>query len=136
MASQLLSKSKYLSGLQCPKLLWVQINEPDRIPETDPVTQYVFDQGHLVGEYAKRLFPGGIDIPQDDFMANFFKTRELLIQRKPLFKAGIIAGQIYSRVDILNPAGEDVTSIVIKPEKSPGFVEKGFVLCSRQRTEY
>jgi len=112
MALPLLSKSKYLNGLQCPKLLWTQINEPEKIPETDPVTQYIFDQGHLVGEYAKELFPGGIDVPQDDFMGNIEKTRELLTQRRPLFEAGILAGNIYSRVDMLNPVNGDEWDII------------------------
>ena len=60
---RLLSKSKYVAGLQCPKLLWIQVNQPEGIPEPDTVTQYIFDQGHLVHEYAEQLFPGGIDIP-------------------------------------------------------------------------
>ena len=55
MPNKLLTKSKYITGLQCPKLLWIQINEPERIPETDPITQYIFDQGHMVGKHAKRL---------------------------------------------------------------------------------
>jgi hypothetical protein len=75
MASQLLSKSKYLSGLQCPKLLWVQFHEPERIPEIDPVTQYIFDQGHEVGYLSKKLFPEGIDLPTGDFMDNIRQVR-------------------------------------------------------------
>ena len=110
--SPLLSKSKYLAGLQCPKYLWIQSHEPERIPEADAITQYIFDQGHLVGEYAKRLFPGGIDIPHDDFMENIAATKKLLGERKPLFEAGILAGEIYSRVDILNPVREDEWEIV------------------------
>jgi len=112
MPHKLLSKSKYLSGLQCPKYLWIQINEPERIPETDPVTQYIFDQGHLVGELARRLFPGGIDIPTDDFTGNINQTKELLEQRKPLFEAGILAEGIYSRVDILNPSNENSWDLI------------------------
>ena len=112
MPYKLLSKSKYLSGLQCPKYLWIQINEPERIPETDPVTQYIVDQGHLVGELARRLFPGGIDIPTDDFMGNINQTKELLEQRKPLFEAGILAEGIYSRVDILNPSNENSWDLI------------------------
>jgi len=104
--SQLLSKSKYLAGLQCLKYLWIQFHEPERIPETDVVTQYIFDQGHLVGELAKKLFPGGIDIPYDDSIGNISKTKELLKERKPLYEAGILAGKIYSRIDILNPLNE------------------------------
>jgi hypothetical protein len=109
---QFLSKSKYLSGLQCPKLLWTQINEPGEIPEPDTVTQYIFDQGHVVGEYAKQIFPGGIDIPQDDILENVSKTKDLLTERKPLFEAGILSGNVYSRVDILNPANDDEWEII------------------------
>jgi hypothetical protein len=108
----LLSKSKYLTGLQCPKILWVQVHKPDRIPAADAVTQYIFDQGHLVGEYAEKLFPGGIDIHHDDFMDNIVTTKRLLGKRKPLFEAGILAGEIYSRLDILNPVNEDEWDII------------------------
>lgn len=108
----LLSKSKYLTGLQCPKYLWTQIHEPERIPEPDAVTQYIFDQGHLVGEYAKKLFHGGMDIPHDDFMDNIVTTKKLIVERKPLFEAGILYGNIYSRLDILNPVDGDEWDIV------------------------
>jgi hypothetical protein len=112
MSSQLLTKSKYLAGLQCPKLLWVQFHEPERIPDTDAVTQYIFDQGHLVGELAKKLFPGSTDIPHDDFTANVNKTEELLKERIPLYEAGILSGEIYSRIDVLNPANENEWDII------------------------
>ncbi len=109
---QLLSKSKYLTGLQCPRLIWTQFHEPEKIPETDPVTQHIFDQGHLVGELAKKLFPEGIDISTDDFMGNIASTMDLLKNRKPLFEAGILAGKLYSRVDILYPIDEEGWDIV------------------------
>ena len=109
---QLLSKSKYLNGLQCPKYLWLLFNEPERIPKPDTTTQYIFDQGHLVGELAKRLFPDGVDIPVDDFIGNIKQTERLLQQRSPLFEAGIFAEGLYSRVDILNPASDHDWDII------------------------
>ncbi len=112
MLMKILSKTKYITGLQCPRLIWVQINDPEKIPETDPVTQHVFDQGHFVGELAQKLFPGGISVPQDNFMGNIDMTKELLKERKPLFEAGILAGNLYSRVDILSPTGEEGWDIV------------------------
>ena len=112
MPFNLLSKTKYINGLQCPRLIWTQIHEPGIIPETDTVTQHIFDQGHLVGELAKKLFPQGIDISAEDFMGNISITKELLKKRKPLFEAGILAGKLYSRVDILCPANEDEWDIV------------------------
>ncbi len=110
--SQLLSKTKYITGLQCPRLIWVEVHEPGKIPETDPVTQHIFDQGHKVGYLAKKLFPGGIDVPQDSFTGNISTTLQLLKERKPLFEAGILAGKLYSRVDILSPIGEEEWDIV------------------------
>lgn len=103
----MLSKSRYLNGLQCPRYIWMQFHEPEKIPETDIVTQYIFDQGHEVGYLAKKLFPRSIDVPQDSFTGNIEKTKELLNEKKPLFEAGILANKLYSRVDILSPAGED-----------------------------
>ncbi len=112
MPMKILSKTKYLNGLQCPRLIWITIHEPETIPETDPVTQYILDQGHLIGELAKKLFPGGFDISTDNFMGNISSTRDLVEERKPLFEAGILAGKLYSRVDILSPVGEEEWDIV------------------------
>ena len=112
MVSKLLSKSRYLNGLQCPKLLWTSIHEPDRIPQPDATSQYIFDQGHMVGELAKELFPGGIYIPAEDFVGNIRQTRELLKQHNTIFEAGISAGNIYARADILNPVGQDEWDII------------------------
>ena len=112
MPAKLLTKSKYLDGLQCPKYLWIACNEPERIPEPDATTQHIFDQGHLVGELAKKLFPGGIDVPNEDFMGNIAMTKELLQQRRPLFEASVLSGRIYSRADVLNPVNEDEWDII------------------------
>lgn len=60
--STILSKSKYCTGLQCPKLLWVNFNDKGRLPEWDASVQARFDQGHMVGELAKSLYPGGLEI--------------------------------------------------------------------------
>jgi len=107
-----LSKSRYLNGLQCPRLLWIATNEPERIPDPDAATQHIFDQGHLVGELAKKLFPGGIDTPTEDFIGNITLTKEFLGQRRTLFEAGILSGRIYSRLDILKPVNGDEWDIV------------------------
>jgi hypothetical protein len=59
------SKSKFLWGSQCKKLLWVAYNAKDQIPEPDAATQAIFDQGHEVGALAKSLYPGGIEVSAD-----------------------------------------------------------------------
>ncbi len=102
----MLTKSRYLNGLQCLKLLWIAANEPERIPAPDASTQHIFDQGHLVGELAKTLFQGGITVPNESFKHNLEMTRELIRQRDPLFEAGVLENQLYSRTDIMNPVNE------------------------------
>ena len=72
---KILSKSKYLNGLQCPKLLWISVNAKEKIPEIDEAKQKIFDEGHIVGEFAKKLFPEGIDIEYEDFSKNLDKTK-------------------------------------------------------------
>jgi CRISPR/Cas system-associated exonuclease Cas4 (RecB family) len=114
----LLTKSKYLLGLQCPKLLWTAINDKESMPEPDRSTEHKFDQGHLVGELAKKLFPDGIDIESEDFMGNIKKTKELLSEGKPLFETGIMADNLYSRADILNPNDDGWDIIEVKSSTS------------------
>jgi hypothetical protein len=61
--ASVISKSKYLAGLQCSRLLWVHYNDPGRLaaPASSPVHR--IEQGHLVGSHAHPLNParGGAD---------------------------------------------------------------------------
>lgn len=112
MPGKWLTKSKYLNGLQCPRLLWLAVNQPSRIPEPDAATQQVFDQGHVVGDLAHKLFPDGIAVPDENLMDNIRLAKQALRQRKPLFESGILSDRLYSRVDILNPVNEDEWDII------------------------
>jgi hypothetical protein len=112
MAGKFLTKSKFLNGLQCLKLLWLVINSPEKVPQPDEAKQQLFDQGHLVGELAKKLYPAGLEVASDSFLGNLGKTQQLLAERKPLFEAGFTADRLYCRVDILKPAFEDRWDIV------------------------
>jgi hypothetical protein len=101
----LLTKSAYLLGMQCDKLLWVYQNQRELMPEVDESTQAIFDQGHRVGDLAKTLYPEGIEI---DWSAGhdrgIAQTRAVLQERKPLFEAGFVDGRTHARADILAPA--------------------------------
>ncbi len=120
--NKIISKSKYISGLQCKRLLWVAVNDRNRLGETNPATQRVFDQGHDVGRLAQQLFPDGLAL-DEDFAANLKETREALSLRRPLFEAGFLAGRLFCRVDVLCPGEDDTWDIVevkssteVKPE--------------------
>jgi hypothetical protein len=100
-----ISKSRYIAGLQCPKLLWHIYNARDLLPPVDAATQAVFDQGHEVGLLAQRLFPSGITIEGNiTFDEVERRSRELLGRRVPLFEAGFRYGHVVARADVLAPA--------------------------------
>jgi hypothetical protein len=110
-----LYKSKYMNGRQCLKLLWVSINDAARSPSYDAATQHVFDQGHMIGELAQQLYPGGVRLEQENIGANLRETTASLKLRKPLFEAGFSGNRLYRRVDILDPsAGEEWDIVEMK----------------------
>lgn len=109
-----LSKSKYLNGLQCHKLIWVLYNDKAKVPPYDASTQAIFDQGHEVGHLAKSLFPGGIEIEGDhwDYAGLFDRTRKALAKRVPLYEAALSYGNGFARTDILNPVEDDAWDLI------------------------
>ena len=54
-----LSKSRYVSGLQCHLKLWYECYERDLASPVDEETQARFDMGHQIGELATLRHPGG-----------------------------------------------------------------------------
>jgi len=108
-----LSKTKYLDGVKCAKLLWYEFNQTGAMPKPDPVTQAIFDQGRKVGELAQTLYPDGIKLERrqkpEQMHANSLEALKL---RKPLFEAGLIYGQAYALPDILVPVGEDEWDLI------------------------
>lgn len=108
-----LSKSKYLNGLQCQKLLWYYYNEKESIPQMDSETQQKFDFGHSVGEYAKKLYPNGIEIEWNmDYKEVIENSKKALKKRLPIFEAGFLYNNAYSRADILNPVNDEEWDII------------------------
>ncbi len=109
---KLLTKSNYLLGLQCFKLIHVKLHARERIPEPDENAMYRFETGDEVEAIAKRCFPGGIDIPREDFLENLRLSYEALEKKVPLFEAGFKAGQLFSRADVLVPVNDDGWDLV------------------------
>ncbi|MCK5149711.1 DUF2779 domain-containing protein [Candidatus Pacearchaeota archaeon] len=109
-----LTKSNYLLGLQCPKLLWVKINDKERIPEPDKLAQQKFDVGKIIGEYAKKVFEDGIDLAELGFKKNIDSTKKKLNKKVPLFEAGFLEEGLFSRADVLSPVGNKWDIIEVK----------------------
>ncbi len=113
ISNQLLTKSKYLIGLECPKYLWLVFNDSAQIKKVETEQLRLFEEGKKVGELAKKLFPDGIDLPTD-FKENIVKTKEALNKGKCLFEAGFFFKNCFSRADILEPVENEWDIIEVK----------------------
>jgi len=131
-----LSKTKYLEGLKCHKLLWYEYNRKEDLPDIDAATQAIMDQGKAVGELAQTLFPGGIAI-QRDYMPDkqAEKSLEAAKLRKPLFEAGFVFKQAYALADILNPVAKDVWDL-IEVKSSSGVKDEHYYDVAFQKYTY
>ena len=108
----LLSKSKYLKGLQCPLLLWYSVHERDKIPEISEQQEYIMQQGTKIGQLAKKLYPKGVDLEELGFKENLEQSKK--IKSKTMFEPGFVSNNCYSRADILKPNGESWDIIEVK----------------------
>jgi hypothetical protein len=109
-----ISKSKFLWGLQCHKLLWFAYNAKDLIPGPNAATQAIFEHGHEVGALAKQVFPDGVEVGDGvlDLDETIRLTQQAIKLRKPLFEAAFSAEGGYCRVDILRPAPNDAWDLI------------------------
>lgn len=107
MSSAMISKSAFLAGLQCDKLLWARSNTRNQITPTDGSLQTIFDQGHEVGVIARRLLAGGVEVAAGvmDPTEVVRASRDALRVSKPLFEAGFTFDGMFARADVLVPAG-------------------------------
>ncbi len=108
-SSYRLSKSRYLSGLQCHKRLYLEIHAPGLATKPDAATQAILDMGTDLGELARRRFPGGRLVT-----AGYRQSQEALAQTAELLKDPMVLAifegafqfnQVLVRVDVLQRVG-------------------------------
>jgi predicted RecB family nuclease len=125
-----LSKSDYLAGLQCPKYLWLRINEPKAVElEPDANLEALFNQGRRVGALARTYVPGGtlIDFPYyavDDKLA---ATKQALNEgAEVIYEAAFVADNQFVAIDILErtSAGFDVTEVKSSTKVKPKHLQE------------
>jgi hypothetical protein len=100
-----LSKTRLLSGCQCPLRLWFDVYRPRLAEPPDEGLQAVFERGREVGELARRRWPGGVTVggnPRRSRTA-FERTRELMADPDvpAIYEAAIAHRGVMTRVDVL-----------------------------------
>ncbi|MFH1801506.1 MAG: DUF2779 domain-containing protein [archaeon] len=108
----MLTKSDYICGIQCLRWLWINKNDKERIPELTELDKARFEEGYVIEEYAKQLFPDIVDLSKFKFDEQVEKTKEHTQKRVPLFQASFLHEDLYSRGDILLPVENDKWDII------------------------
>jgi hypothetical protein len=103
MASEHLTKSRYIAGLQCPRRLWLLVHEPPSYEKPTPGSP--LDIGQEVGRNAHQLFPGGVRIDEEPWQhaEAITRTAKLMSDRfvPAIFEAAFEYENIRIRVDVL-----------------------------------
>ncbi len=96
-----LTKSKYLNGLQCQRLLWYANKK--LLPEITLSDEHKFSQGYEFEEYVKKLYPNTVDLKGIDFKDNLTKTKELIEKKSTIFEASFMIDDLFVRSDLIIP---------------------------------
>jgi hypothetical protein len=100
-----LSKSRYLSGLQCPKRLYLEIHARALATPFDEGTQAILDAGTEVGELARERYPGGVLVDVEYFKVEAGLSRTAALLADPavsvLYEGFIAFDEVVVRPDIL-----------------------------------
>jgi hypothetical protein len=100
-----LSKSLFIRGLQCHKSLYLHKYHPELRDEISEEQEALFQTGFEVGKYARRLFPGGVEIPYDEtsYDSQIQKTQdEIRNGTKTIYEAAFSYDNIFVKVDVLH----------------------------------
>ncbi len=99
----LISKTTFLSFLECPKNVWLQIHRPDLVGDVEfsDFELHLMEQGNEVEIEARKLFPEAVHITstEDDAVK---ETKELVeAKTKVIFQATFVADGFIAKNDVL-----------------------------------
>ena len=127
----LLTKSLFMNGEQCTKLLWYA--QRKELPELTLSDKHKFVQGREFEKYVKKLFPDGVDLSEFRNEDNIKETQKLVEQKKTIFEAGFQFQYLFVKNDILEPSNdgwnlyEIKASTEVKPEHIPDLAFQKYV---------
>ncbi|BEG58294.1 hypothetical protein NHP21005_19820 (plasmid) [Helicobacter sp. NHP21005] len=115
----MLSKSKFIQGMRCPKMLWFAEHKPEILGKANDVHGELDDkmqEGKEVGQLARKLFPGGVEVAQNaDIKQMVARTQELLEQGvKIIYEATFEFQGVVVMVDILEIHSDGVVLNEVK----------------------
>lgn len=100
-----LSKSRYCSAVQCPKMLWLKKNKPEEFDDS-VMNQTVLANGNMVGDLAMGLFGDFTEVPFGDLTEMIAETARLMESGTAVIaEASFAYDGCFCSVDILKNLG-------------------------------
>lgn len=125
-----LTKSRFKLGLECPTKMFYNAMRDQYADQQkdDPFLMALAEGGFQVGEMAKLMYPGGIEITSRDPQEALRQTTELLDQETViLYEPALIVGHKYIRVDILEKKGDTIRILEVKAKSCEGEAIEQFL---------
>lgn len=135
----LLSKSRFMSGLQCHKRLYLECFHRDLASPVNEQQQAIFDAGTEIGTLARDLFPGGLLIKEEYFRHDdAMKSTKVALSDMSIpaiYESAFRFDDVRTRVDIITRNTDDSYDMVevksstqVKDEHVPDIGIQQYIL--------
>jgi hypothetical protein len=119
---KVISKSRFVSGTQCEKKLFFDINRKDLKPQASNQLQAIFDTGHQIGLLAQQVFPYGHDATPEkpgEYAESIEKTRKWIEGGvQTIYEATFSHSGGFAALDILHHVNGERWAIEVKSSTS------------------
>ena len=113
-----LSKSRFVSGVQCEKKLYFDIFRKDLKPPLTAEKERLFSSGNEVGLLAQQVFPNGKDATFEmngDWSIALARTKEWIHEGlKTIYEATFSHSKVFAALDILHRHENELWAIEVK----------------------
>lgn len=119
-----LTKTDFIQYLNCPESLWLLKNKPNEYPkgEFSLFLEKLIKEGYEVEEYAKLLFPNGVDLPENS--SPDYTQQQLNSDNKVFFQPSFSTQKgVFARIDVLEKLENNTYHIY--EIKSASSIKKG-----------
>lgn len=114
----IISKSRFVSGMQCEKKLFFDIYRKDLKPVVSEQQEALFSTGNVIGNLARNRFPGG----KDASPASYYDFSESIEQTKnwissgveTIYEAAFLYQDVLCALDILTHVDGELWAIEVK----------------------
>jgi len=102
-APSVLSKAEYLKGVQCPRSIWLYFHRRDLMADPSPRKQILVEQSAEARRLARKRFPGGVLIAEDERDPEALTATQAAVQSgaRVLFEAAALFSGVLIRANIL-----------------------------------